>query len=148
MFEDGLRYQDARMASEDEMKRDLYGFHINDSRRIPKGGPILFRESDMAYVDPSEVHSLIVGDTGSMKTLRFVLPLIYSCAKAGESMVIVDPKGELVRKQKAFCRKPDMLCLSLICVDLRIHRTSGILWDVWKNPLLRENPVSRRRFWN
>ncbi len=28
MFEDGLRYQDARMASEDEMKRDLYGFHI------------------------------------------------------------------------------------------------------------------------
>lgn len=53
MFEDGLRYQDARMASEDEMKRDLYGFHINDSRRIPKGGPILFRESDMAYVDPS-----------------------------------------------------------------------------------------------
>ena len=82
MFEDGLRYQDARMASEDEMKRDLYGFHINDSRRIPKGGPILFRESDMAYVDPSEVHSLIVGDTGSMKTLRFVLPLIYSCAKA------------------------------------------------------------------
>lgn len=36
MFEDGLRYQDARMASEDEMKRDLYGFHINDSRRIPR----------------------------------------------------------------------------------------------------------------
>ena len=55
MFEDGLRYQDARMASEDEMKRDLYGFHINDSRRKPKDGPILFRESDMAYVDPSEV---------------------------------------------------------------------------------------------
>lgn len=148
MFEDGLRYQDARMASEDEMKRDLYGFHINDSRRIPKGGPILFRESDMAYVDPSEVHSLIVGDTGSMKTLRFVLPLIYSCAKAGESMVIVDPKGSWLEKQKAFCRKPDMLCLSLICADLRIHRTSGILWDVWKNPLPRENPVSRRRFWN
>ena len=34
MFEDGLRYQDARMASEDEMKRDLYGFHINDSRAV------------------------------------------------------------------------------------------------------------------
>ena len=49
MFEDGLRYQDARMASEDEMKRDLYGFHINDSRRIPKGGPILFRESDISW---------------------------------------------------------------------------------------------------
>ena len=73
MFEDGLRYQDARMASEDEMKRDLYGFHINDSRRIPKGGPILFRESDMAYVESSEVHSLIVGDTG--------LSLIHICGE-------------------------------------------------------------------
>lgn len=37
MFEDGLRYQDARMASEDEMKRDLYGFHINDSRLDTQG---------------------------------------------------------------------------------------------------------------
>ena len=133
MFEDGLRYQDARMASEDEMKRDLYGFHINDSRRIPKGGPILFRESDMAYVDPSEVHSLIVGDTGSMKTLRFVLPLIYSCAKAGESMVIVDPKGELVRKQKYSYQKPVMLFISSTCADLRIHRTSGTMGCVEKS---------------
>lgn len=125
MFEDGLRYQDARMASEDEMKRDLYGFHINDSRRIPKGGPILFRESDMAYVDPSEVHSLIVGDTGSMKTLRFVLPLIYSCAKAGESMVIVDPKGELVRKTKS------ILIRSRLCYSYhRPAQTSGFTGQV------------------
>lgn len=126
MFEDGLRYQDARMASEDEMKRDLYGFHINDSRRIPKGGPILFRESDMAYVDPSEVHSLIVGDTGSMKTLRFVLPLIYSCAKAGESMVIVDPKGELVRKTKGFLSEAGY---AMPIIDLRRPQDSPDKWN-------------------
>ena len=33
MFEDGLRYQDARMASEDEMKRDLYGFTADTQGR-------------------------------------------------------------------------------------------------------------------
>ena len=48
---------------------------------------------------------LIVGDTGSQKTLKFVLPLIYSCAMAGESMVIVDPKGELVRKSGEFLER-------------------------------------------
>lgn len=32
MFEDGLRYQDARMASEDEMKRDLYGLADTQGR--------------------------------------------------------------------------------------------------------------------
>ena len=82
MFVDGLKYQDSRMATENELKKDLCGFVMGTSYPIPKGGPILFREGDTVYADPSEAHSLIVGDTGSMKTLRFVLPLIYSCAKA------------------------------------------------------------------
>ena len=64
MFEDGLRYQDARMASEDEMKRDLYGFHINDSRRIPRAVRFFSGNWTWHMLDPSEVHSLIVGDTG------------------------------------------------------------------------------------
>ena len=35
------------------------------------GGPVLLRDGDTVYTDPSDSHSLIVGDTGSMKTLRF-----------------------------------------------------------------------------
>lgn len=80
----------------------------------------------MAYVDPSEVHSLIVGDTGSMKTLRFVLPLIYSCAKAGESMVIVDPKGELVRKTKGFLSEAGY---DMPIIDLRRPQDSPDKWN-------------------
>lgn len=63
---------------------------------------MLLRDGDTVYTDPSDSHSLIVGDTGSMKTLRFVLPLIYSCAAADESMVIVDPKGELGAEIRKF----------------------------------------------
>ena len=48
-----------------------------------------------------------------MKTLKFVLPLIYSCAMANESMVIVDPKGELVRKAGDFLDRLGYKCVVL-----------------------------------
>ena len=82
MLSDGLKYQDSRMATCEEMKQDLAPFALHDAAAKSKGGPVLLRDGDTVYTDPSDSHSLIVGDTGSMKTLRFVLPLIYSCAAA------------------------------------------------------------------
>lgn len=105
MFQDGLKYQDSRMSTEKEFTESLSEFEISNKEAEMKGGPVLFRRDNIAYSDASEAHSLIVGDTGSMKTLRFVLPLIYSCAKAGESMVVVDPKGELARKTTGFLKE-------------------------------------------
>lgn len=102
MLKDGLSYQDSRMATQDEVVEDLLSFDVNDAGNNVKGGPVLFRNGNTVYADPSDAHSLILGDTGSMKTLRFVLPLIYTCGIAGESMVIVDPKGELARKSERF----------------------------------------------
>lgn len=104
MLNDGLRYIDSRMSEEEEFISSLAPFKIDDRAAVSKGGPILFRKDGLVYSDPSDAHSLIIGDTGSMKTLRFVMPLIYSCAKAGESMVIVDPKGELALKTSTFLR--------------------------------------------
>ena len=83
MFNDGLRYQESRMASDVELTSDLDSFYIGEEPHILRGGPVLFRDINQLYVDSSDSHSLILGDTGSMKTLRFVLPLIYTCAKAG-----------------------------------------------------------------
>lgn len=40
-------------------------------------------------------HTLIIGSTGSGKTISCILPLIFNLACAGESMVINDTKGEL-----------------------------------------------------
>lgn len=105
MFQDGLQYQNSYMSTEQEFCESLYAFDINDKTQPKQGGPVLFRKDHKAYLDAGEAHSLIVGDTGSMKTLRFVLPMIYTCAKAGESMVIVDPKGELARKSASFLRE-------------------------------------------
>ena len=93
MLKDGLIYRDSRMSTEEEFVEDLKKQQIKSKSGYWRGGPILFEDKGNVFVDDSEAHTLIVGDTGSMKTLRFVLPMIYSCARGEESMVIVDPKG-------------------------------------------------------
>lgn len=105
MLNDGLIFSESRMAYEQELIEDLAAFDLKSSNGVFKGGPVLFRKDNICYTDGSDIHDLIIGDTGSMKTLKFVLPLIYSCAMANESMVIVDPKGELVRKSGTFLEK-------------------------------------------
>lgn len=105
MIENGLKYYDSRTATEEEFTEDLSVSTLSDSEQQTKGDPILFRKEGKIYTDPSDLHNLIVGNTGSMKTLRFVPPLIYSSAMAAESMIIVDPKGELVRKTYLFLKE-------------------------------------------
>ena len=98
MLNDGLKYYDSKIEDVETFIKDLVPMSISNVNKSKAGGPILCRDGNTVYIDDSELHSLIIGDTGSMKTLRFVLPLIYSLSTAGESMVIVDPKGELARK--------------------------------------------------
>lgn len=58
----------------------------------------LTRIDDNTYATSSdEFHCFVIGDSGCGKTRRVILPTIRLLAKAGESMVISDPKGELYR---------------------------------------------------
>lgn len=56
------------------------------------------------WVDNSEYHSLVIGATGSGKTQTVILPLVHSLAKAKESMIITDPKGEIYEKTSNMLR--------------------------------------------
>ena len=126
MLEDGLRYSDSKMSSRIEYLEHMKSFDVADSNAVWKGGPILYRDKDKVFVDDSEAHTLIVGDTGSMKTLRYVLPLIYSCAMGEESMVIIDPKGELEKKMSPFLSKKGYVTA---VVNLRTPHTSKDQWN-------------------
>ena len=126
MFNDGLRYQESRLASDAELTHDLDSFYICEDAHILHGGPVLFRDGNQLYVDPSDSHSLILGDTGSMKTLRFVLPLIFTCAKASESMIIIDPKGELASKMSTFLSKEGY---KNVVLNLRTPQKSPDRWN-------------------
>lgn len=63
-----------------------------------KGGVPISREKDRIYIDDSAVNNLIIGTTRSGKGETFVFPTIdiYSRAKEKSSMIINDPKSEIV----------------------------------------------------
>lgn len=50
---------------------------------------------DKVWYLSGDQHSLFVGSTGRGKTFTYVLPMIYSYIRAGESIVVHDPKREI-----------------------------------------------------
>ena len=50
-------------------------------------------------------HTMIYGATGSGKTRGFVKPFILQTARRKESMVLVDPKGEIYESMSAFLQE-------------------------------------------
>ena len=61
MIENGLKYYDSRIATEEEFTDDLSVSALSDSTQKTKGGPVLFRKDGKIYTDPSDLHNLIVG---------------------------------------------------------------------------------------
>ena len=49
-------------------------------------------------------HTIVFGATGSGKSRGYVLPFIFQAVKRKESIIIVDPKGELYEKTSAYLR--------------------------------------------
>ena len=68
-------------------------------------GIVVINDGKKMWVDDGEAHNLIIGATGSGKTQNVVFPMIKVLAKAGESMVLTDPKGELFENTGEMLRK-------------------------------------------
>ena len=65
------------------------------SKTAKAGGVPVIYDNENAYVDDSNMHSLVIGATGSGKTAGIINPTMKMLMKAHESMVITDPKGEI-----------------------------------------------------
>lgn len=60
------------------------------------GVPLAYDESrNLIAIDSSDTHTLIWGSTGSLKTRCVIEPTVKILGKAGESMIINDPKAEI-----------------------------------------------------
>lgn len=95
---------------------------------------------DEIYLDNSEAHSLIIGSTGSGKTRRLVLPLLNILARAGQSIVVTDPKGELYAKtNKLF----NSLGYNVISINLR-NPSEGNAWNPLSIPYTFYNKAGLR----
>lgn len=87
-----------RWSKDHEIKnaKEVVKVKILDSETKAGGVPLLNNGKEM-WVDNGENHTLVIGATASGKTTAVVDPLVQSLAKAGESMILTDPKGELHR---------------------------------------------------
>ena len=95
------------------------------SREIPYGGIPLWSDGRLAYVDNSDSHSLIFGSTGSKKTRLLAMPMLRILAKASESMIVTDPKGELYERTAALLKDLDY---NLIVLNFR-NPSTGSTWN-------------------
>ena len=93
----------SRWAKDKEMQEELSCVSITAKNSKEAGVPLILNEKEM-WVDNGEYHSLVIGATGSGKTQTVVLPQVYSLAKARESMIITDPKGEIYEKTSNMLR--------------------------------------------
>lgn len=66
------------------------------------GGVPVGHEGENIFVDSSDVHTLIIGSTGSKKSRLVVMPSVYVLGDAGESMIVSDPKAEIYERTAAF----------------------------------------------
>ncbi len=93
----------SRWAKEKEIQEELECVPIQAKRSKKAGVPLILNDKEM-WVDNGEYHSLVIGATGSGKTQTVILPMVHSLAKAKESMIITDPKGEIYEKTSTMLR--------------------------------------------
>lgn len=99
-----LSNQETRWATVDEIKNSAAYINLAENN-CPAGGLPLISDGNELYVDDKDTHTMIFGATGSKKTRLFCMPMINIFAKAGESFVVTDPKGELFAKTSGYVEK-------------------------------------------
>lgn len=77
---------------------------------LKKGGIIFGMEKsskgqEKIWLDDDDKHTLIIGATRSGKDRKILQPSIWELAKAGESMVLGDPKGEMYITSKDYLKE-------------------------------------------
>ena len=68
-------------------------------------GAVLYYENGVLYVDNSDAHAYIQGQTGSKKSRTECKPIVKSILHNGESLVINDPKGEIYEDTAALAEE-------------------------------------------
>lgn len=128
-IEDGQKGT-ARFATREEIANQYRAVPIKNIGFEGKGGVPIARgihqfkdnhgnvkKEEVMYIDDSSVNNLIIGTTRSGKGETFVVPTIdiYSRAEKKASMVINDPKGELIAMSRETLEKRgyDVLLLNL-----------------------------------
>lgn len=121
------RLNSTRFMTQEEFAKQFVELNMNEESYPVGGIPMLVKDKKV-YIDDTDSHTIIFGATGSKKTRMFVMPSIGIFARAGESFVVTDTKGELVKRSLG-----DAVAhgYKSCCLNLRNFR-AGVTW----NPLV------------
>ncbi len=98
--------------------------------RVNGAGPVVYVENGRKYSDDSESHIAVIGRTGKGKSQCCSLPYMREILKKGESLIMLDPKGEGYKKNA--CYIPEHY--QVFCVDFRNPRKSPTKWNPLSTP--------------
>lgn len=93
-------------------------------------GPVVFVENGRKYSDDSESHIGVVGRTGKGKSQCCSLPFMREILHKGESIIMLDPKGEGFKMNACFIPEG----YQVFCVDFRNPRKSPTKWNPLSTP--------------
>lgn len=93
-------------------------------------GPVVYVENGRKYSDDTESHIAVIGRTGKGKSQCCSLPYMREILQKGESLIMLDPKGEGYKKNA--CYIPDNY--QVFCVDFRNPRKSPTKWNPLSTP--------------
>ncbi len=133
-----IRYnasQETRWATVEEMRSSCSYINLSDEDYPAAGLPIM-SDGKEAYVDNTDTHSLIFGATGSKKTRLFCMPMINMMAKAGESFIVTDPKGELYAQTSGLVKSKKYKTVVLNFRDLGkgdMWNPLSLPYELWKD---------------
>ena len=104
-------------------------FHVT-TEAMNGAGPVVYVENGRKYSDDSESHIAVIGRTGKGKSQCCSLPFMREILQKGESLIMLDPKGEGYKKNA--CYIPDNY--QIFCIDFRNPRKSPTKWNPLSAP--------------
>ena len=118
------RINSTRFLTQEELAEQLVELDMDQEVYQTGGIPLLVKNRKI-YVDNTDSHTMIFGATGSKKTRMFAMPAIGVFARAGESFVVTDPKGELFERTAGDVEQHGF---HICCLNLRDFK-AGVSWN-------------------
>ena len=85
----------SRFVTEAELEAGYTRLDLRSKTPLPAGGMPIASDGETVIANTDNEMTMIFGGTGSKKTRSLIVPTICALAKAEESMIIMDVKGEL-----------------------------------------------------
>ena len=102
--------------SSEDVRRKLTRLNLNGKRNVKAGGMPIISNGKVVYADTHDGHTAILASSGMKKSICCFMPLAYTLSKAGENMILTDPKGELYSRMFESLREEGY---TVYCLDFR-----------------------------